>query len=70
MSRAIRYVRNGVFALGIAAALGFGAREAFARVPECTDPAAEGHCSTDQNCDDTYCGGFGGSCENYCCYCF
>ncbi|HEX2094203.1 MAG TPA: hypothetical protein VHG28_17500, partial [Longimicrobiaceae bacterium] len=50
MSRAFPHLRTGLFAAGVAAALGFGATQAFAKNIECWDPelytcSSHAHCA-------------------------
>lgn len=72
MSEVLTRARLGIYTLGVAAALAFGATHGFAKVPVCTDPKAISGCSTNANCSST-CDQLGypdgGSCKNYCCYC-
>ena len=78
MRTMIRRSRAALLSLAVLGALGFGASSALAgpmRLPECTDPEANGPCGTDSGCR-SYCDrlfgpGTGGFCnENtYCCYC-
>lgn len=77
MKPAMRSTRDGLFLLGIAAALGFGATQAFATNPpgSCTVPTAWGTCHSQAECQ-YYClyeigTPEGGSCNlgTSCCYC-
>ena len=78
MPRAMKTARTTLLSLAVLGALGFGASAAVAgpmRLPECTDPEANGPCGTDSGCR-SYCDrlfgpGTGGFCNenSYCCYC-
>lgn len=67
MSRAIRPFRNALFALGIAAALGFGVHEAFASGSEGRERA----CTKNRDCwFPEQCGPAGGVCNQGTCVCY
>jgi hypothetical protein len=76
MTKALRRMRILILVLAVGA-LGFGASTATAeppRVPECTDPSANGACSSNLGCQricDRAAPGSIGSCDTstYCCYC-
>jgi hypothetical protein len=78
MRTMLRRTRASLLSLAVLGALGFGTSAALAeplRVPECTDPTADGPCGSDRGCK-SYCDGlFGpgtaGFCveSTYCCYC-
>ena len=70
-------IRTGLFAVATAGALAFGAATALEAAPTrvaCSDPLANGACTSDAGCA-TLCRGFygypGGSCaeSRNCCYC-
>jgi hypothetical protein len=74
MIHRLKSVRTAVFAAGVGAALLFGATSvrAEARVPACTDPGAQGSCSTTAGCQKSCQFNYGastGTCSSYCCYC-
>jgi hypothetical protein len=78
MPAMLRRTRTSLLGLAVLAALGFGASSALAearRLPECTDPLADGPCGSDSGCSadckQWYGPGTIGSCNEstYCCYC-
>lgn len=66
MNRVIRPLRNSVFALGIAAALGFGVHEALASGSEGRERA----CTTDRDCWNPAQCSAGGVCNRGTCVCY
>ena len=77
MRTLLRRTRGPLAAAALLAAMGFGASTALAspaRVPECTDPGANGACSSNLGCQricDRAAPGSIGNCNTstYCCYC-
>ncbi len=76
MRRAMRWLSQSAFALGIAAALGFGGYQAFATatLPYCEfDPPVLGPCGSQEECHqmcvDYYGSGWTGVCSQSCCVC-
>jgi hypothetical protein len=66
MRRATRPLRNALFALGIAGALGFGAQQAFAR----DTLSGTASCSTNRDCWHPAQCAAGGVCSNGTCVCY
>ncbi len=74
MKQILPSIRNGLFGVAVAAALGFGAATAFAsQGGPCSDPFASGSCRTQSDCEDLCASkGFdpGASlCKDRCCFC-
>lgn len=69
MNHTMDRIRSLLYTLGIAAALAFGATEAFSEPRACADPNADGACVSNRDCQELVCGGAAGGCSRGCCYC-